>query len=64
MKDVSQYATCVFDCDGVVLDSNQIKTQAFYNATQSYGHEFADQLVNYHLKNGGVSRYEKFEYFF
>ena len=63
MFNLGKYKTLVFDCDGVVLDSNKIKTQAFYNATQSYGHEFADQLVKYHLKNGGVSRYEKFEYF-
>lgn len=59
-----QYQTLVFDCDGVVLNSNKIKTQAFYDAAKSYGHEPAQALLNYHVLNGGISRYKKFEYFF
>lgn len=62
-KTISEYATLVFDCDGVVLNSNKIKTQAFYEATKHYGHEAAQKLVEYHIKNGGVSRYLKLEYF-
>ena len=57
------YNTLVFDCDGVVLNSNKIKTQAFYEATQHFGHEPAQALVDYHIANGGISRYAKFEYF-
>lgn len=55
--------TFVFDCDGVVLNSNKIKTQAFYEATKHFGHEPAQALVDYHVQNGGISRYAKFEYF-
>jgi HAD superfamily hydrolase (TIGR01549 family) len=61
--DLTQYQTFVFDCDGVVLNSNKVKTQAFYDATLSFGHEAAQTLVDYHVQNGGISRYLKFEYF-
>lgn len=60
---VQRYATLVFDCDGVVLNSNRIKTEAFRRAATPYGVDAADALVAYHVKNGGISRYKKFEYF-
>ena len=53
----------VFDCDGVVLDSNRIKTEAFRTAALPFGPESADRLRAYHLENGGVSRYLKFRHF-
>lgn len=62
-KLLTEYQTLVFDCDGVVLNSNKVKTQAFYEATKHYGHELAQALVDYHVANGGISRYLKFEYF-
>lgn len=60
---VDKYSTLVFDCDGVVLNSNAIKTNAFYQATIGYGKAAADAMVEYHITNGGVSRYKKFAYF-
>lgn len=60
---LADYNTIVFDCDGVVLNSNQVKTQAFYEAAVPYGEEAAQALVAYHARNGGISRYRKFEYF-
>jgi len=63
LKEITAYKTLVFDCDGVVLNSNKIKTQAFYEATKHFGHEPAQALVDYHVQNGGISRYIKFEYF-
>jgi len=62
-KLLTEYQTLVFDCDGVVLNSNKVKTEAFYDATKHFGHESAQALVDYHVANGGVSRYLKFEYF-
>lgn len=64
MKALDDYATLVFDCDGVVLDSNRIKTEAFYSSALPYGKAAAQALKEYHRKNGGISRYEKFSYFF
>ncbi|MGM0433326.1 MAG: HAD family hydrolase [Pseudomonadota bacterium] len=60
---VEQYRTLVFDCDGVVLNSNPVKTQAFYDAALPYGEQAAQALVEYHKRHGGISRYQKFEYF-
>lgn len=57
------YKSIVFDCDGVILNSNKIKTEAFKKTAIPYGQEAAELLVDYHLKNGGVSRYEKFKWF-
>lgn len=62
-KPILDYKALVFDCDGVVLNSNKIKTHAFYEATQHFGHEPAQALVDYHIARGGISRYAKFEYF-
>ncbi|WP_218939970.1 HAD family hydrolase [Roseovarius bejariae] len=55
--------TLIFDCDGVVLDSNRLKTEAFYTAARPYGDAAARALVEYHVSNGGVSRYIKFAHF-
>lgn len=63
MVDLQRYHTIIFDCDGVILDSNKTKTEAFFNAALPYGEKEANQLVAYHKENGGVSRYRKFEYF-
>ena len=59
----SRYKTLVFDCDGVVLDSNRVKTEAFREAALPYGAEAAQALVDWHVANGGISRYLKFEHF-
>ncbi|MFT7565745.1 MAG: phosphoglycolate phosphatase-like HAD superfamily hydrolase [Pseudoalteromonas distincta] len=59
---ITDYKTIVFDCDGVVLDSNKVKTDAFYKAALPYGEEKAQSLVQYHVARGGVSRYKKFEW--
>jgi phosphoglycolate phosphatase-like HAD superfamily hydrolase len=60
---LSKYKTLIFDCDGVILNSNKVKTQAFYNSALSYGEKAAQSLVDYHVQNGGISRYKKFELF-
>ncbi len=60
---LSRYRTLVFDCDGVILDSNRVKTDAFFTAALQFGERAARRLRDHHLANGGVSRYAKFEYF-
>jgi phosphoglycolate phosphatase-like HAD superfamily hydrolase len=62
-KSISSYKSIIFDCDGVILDSNPIKTKAFYKVALSFGHDNATELVEYHKVNGGISRYKKLEYF-
>jgi len=53
-----------FDCDGVILDSVDIKTKVFYQMYTKHGKEYAEQGVHFHLQNGGISRYEKFKHFY
>lgn len=57
------YQTFIFDCDGVILNSNSIKTEAFYMVALPYGEDAALEFKAYHVKNAGKSRYEKFDYF-
>jgi len=59
----ADYSTLVFDCDGVVLDSNRVKADAFRAAALPWGKEAAEALVVYNAENGGISRYEKFTHF-
>ncbi len=63
--DITQYKTIVFDCDGVILDSNPLKIQAYYDTALHLGYSEAQAqaLVKYHIELGGISRYHKFEYF-
>jgi len=65
MRPFTEYKTLVFDCDGVVLNSNQLKIQAYYDVAIKFGanKSQAQALVDHHVKLGGISRYPKFEYF-
>lgn len=53
-----------WDFDGVVLDSVHVKTRAFARMFSQYGPAIEKAVVEYHLENGGVSRYEKFKYYY
>jgi phosphoglycolate phosphatase-like HAD superfamily hydrolase len=57
------YELFVFDCDGVILDSNGVKSQAFFDVARPFGKKGAERFVAYHKLHGGVSRQEKFKYF-
>ena len=65
MRPLADYKTLVFDCDGVVLNSNQLKIQAYYDVAIKFGASEvqAQALVDHHVNLGGISRYPKFEYF-
>jgi phosphoglycolate phosphatase-like HAD superfamily hydrolase len=54
----------IFDFDGVILDSVPVKTEAFRKLFDTFPKEKVDELIEYHLLNGGMSRYKKIEYFF
>lgn len=60
--DLKQYRALVFDCDGVLLNSNEMKSRAFHAVATRFGAELADRFLAYHQAHGGVSRYVKFRY--
>ncbi len=53
-----------FDFDGVILDSVDIKTKAFAKMFRSYGTKVEREVVSYHLKHEGISRFKKFRCFY
>jgi phosphoglycolate phosphatase-like HAD superfamily hydrolase len=63
--DIRKYKSIVFDCDGVVLDSNVVKTTAYFRTAKNLGatDAQAQALVEYHVNLGGISRYHKFDYY-
>jgi len=63
--DIKKYKSIVFDCDGVVLDSNLVKTEAYFRTAKSLGatDAQAQALVDYHVRLGGISRYHKFDWY-
>ena len=54
----------VFDFDGVIVESVDIKTRAFAELFRGEGEDLVRQVVEYHLQNGGVSRYDKFRHIY
>ena len=59
-----KFQALFFDFDGVILDSVDVKTEAFAQMFRSYGEEIEKAVVEYHLANGGMSRFEKFRYYY
>ena len=52
----------IFDFDGVIVDSTQIKSDAFRELFSMYPQ--GEEIVDYHCKNGGISRFVKFRYIY
>jgi len=61
--DIFRYKVIMLDFDGVILESVSVKTEAFRRLF-SERTEFVDDIVKFHLKNGGMSRYDKFRYIY
>lgn len=51
----------VFDFDGVILESADIKTEAFVELFADHP-EHQDAILAHHLAHEGISRYKKFEW--
>tara|TARA_B110000238_G_scaffold200485_1_gene250794 strand:- start:1946 stop:2599 length:654 start_codon:yes stop_codon:yes gene_type:complete len=63
--DLTKYNTIIFDCDGVILNSNFQKIEAYRNTAIAYGASNiqAEELVAYHVNLTGISRIVKFKHF-
>lgn len=64
LRSIFEYGTIFFDCDGVLLDSNDVKSNAFYEIALPYGEEAASRLRAHHRSRGGISRFVKIQSFF
>ncbi len=53
----------IFDFDGVLADSVDIKTQAFKALFSEYDESIQSEVASYHENNKGVSRFAKLEYY-
>lgn len=66
MLPIHQYKTIVFDCDGVVLNSNKTKVNAYFAVAKRMGgtDAQAQALVEHHIAKGSFPRNGKIEYYF
>jgi phosphoglycolate phosphatase-like HAD superfamily hydrolase len=59
-----KYQHIIFDFDGVLAESNEIRFNGFRKLLKDYPQDQVEQLVQYAKANGGVSRYKKIIFFF
>lgn len=57
-------STILWDFDGVLLNSNEVRDKGFLEVLKDFPEEEVNQLMRFHQANGGLSRYVKFRYFF
>ncbi len=62
--DLNKYQAIVFDFDGVVVDSVEVKTEAFAKLFEAFGPTIQGMVVNHHMKNGGMPREEKIKHYY
>ncbi|RTR35969.1 HAD family hydrolase [Shewanella canadensis] len=65
MHQIFNYNLYIFDCDGVILDSNALKVQAMKEALEalSFKSELVTECVTYFANNFGKSRFHHVTHF-
>ena len=63
LKKTEECSMLIFDFDGVLADSVEVKTEAFSAMYAGYGDQVRIRVIDHHRKNGGMSRYEKFKFY-
>lgn len=51
-----------FDFDGVLVESVSIKLAAYQEIFKPFGHSAVEEIIKYHIENGGIDRYRKIEF--
>ncbi len=59
-----KWKNIIFDFDGVLVDSNEIRYKGFEKLFEGYPQNQVEKLVEYSRENGGISRYKKILLFF
>lgn len=65
MHQLGEYEVYIFDCDGVILDSNELKIEAMKNVLERYfsDEDLIAECVNYFRHNFGKSRFHHVAHF-
>jgi HAD superfamily hydrolase (TIGR01549 family) len=64
MINFTGYKNIFWDFDGVLMDSMPVRDKGFEKVLENFPKEQIDKLMAYHRRNGGLSRYVKFRYFY
>lgn len=64
LENTNPFHAILWDFDGVIMNSNSVRDFGFEQVLQQYPIDQVMQLMHFHRKNGGLSRYVKFRYFF
>ncbi len=64
VKVLKNFKIILWDFDGVLMDSMPVRDEGFKQVLKNYPADQVLQLMDFHKKNGGLSRYVKFRYFF
>lgn len=63
MRNILNKEVILWDFDGVIVDSMEVREMGFKKVLRDYPQEQVEKLLKYHQENGGLSRYVKFRYF-
>lgn len=61
---MSKYEAFFFDFDGVLANSVEVKTDAFVKMFEAFGPEIQKKVEEHHRNNGGMSRFDKLNYYY
>jgi len=56
---VKEYSAIFWDFDGVIKDSVEVKTQAYFQLFEPFGSVVAERVREHHEAHGGMSRFDK-----
>jgi phosphoglycolate phosphatase-like HAD superfamily hydrolase len=59
-----KWKNIIFDFDGVIVNSNEIRIEGFAELFTDYPESEIKKLLKYARENGGISRYIKIRFFF
>ncbi|MEI6066104.1 MAG: HAD hydrolase-like protein [Methylococcaceae bacterium] len=56
---MKEYSAIFWDFDGVIKDSVEVKTQAYFQLFEPFGSVVAERVREHHEAHGGMSRFDK-----
>ena len=56
---LDKFKIIFWDFDGVIKESVSVKTETFIELFKPFGEHVCEKVKNHHLKNGGMSRFDK-----